>query len=187
MNIPEGYNEEEVIKIIMDILENIAETYTFDMYDKEDIKQEGFIIALKVLNDYKGITTLKNFMTLTLHRKLKTFKRDNYVRPDRACSNCSVFNKNCERCIKRRQNQTNKLNLLNPIDIHSNIKEERKISYKSSLLDTLEIIDLVDKINKELPVEFREDYLRLKEGLSVPKARRERIEQLITEIVENHD
>lgn len=187
MEIPKGYTEEEVVKIITNILNDIADKYTFGIYEKEDIKQEGFIIGLdrlKYFTNNKG--ELENFLRVSIISRLKNFKRDNYINIDRPCSKCDIFNINCEKCKKRRQNQTNKLNLLNPIDIHS-VVEEKKTSYEGCLLDSLEMIELVDKINKELPVEFREDYLRLKEGLSVPKARRERIEQLITEIVENHD
>lgn len=187
MEIPNGYSKEEVIKIITDILNDIADKYTFGIYEKEDIKQEGFIIAInKVLPNYNGSTKLKYFMTVGLHRRLKIFKRDNYIRPDRPCSKCKIFDKDCEKCKKRKENQTSKLNLLNPIDIHS-IVEEKKTSYEGSLLDSLEMIELVDKVNKRLPVEFREDYLRIKEGLYVSKRRREQIERLITEIVETHD
>lgn len=185
MLIPEGYSENEVLDIIEKILSKIAKKYIFGIYSLDDIKQEGFIIAIKdILPEYDASLPLENFLRISLNHRLKNFKRNNYIRINRPCSKCKTFDPKCEKCCKRQQNQDVKKNLLNPIDIHI-VVDDKQTMYEGSLMDTLEMVEILDKINKRLSVEYRQDYLKIKEGLYVPKSRKEEIEKIITEIIED--
>jgi len=186
VEIPKGYTEEEVLTIIDKVLNSIASKYSFDIYDAEDIKQEGFIIVLENLKDYEGLGPLEHFIRVVLSARLIDLQKLNYIRINRACSKCKVFNEDCERCKKRKYKQEVKKNLLNPIDIYQ-LKEEKNTYYNECFLNSLEVIEITDKINTLLPVKYREDYLKLKEGISISKKRREEIEKIITEIIEENE
>jgi hypothetical protein len=187
MDIPKGYTESEVLEIIERVLSTLARKYTFSIYGIDDIKQEGFIIAInEILPSYDNSYPLENFMRRSLNNRLKNFKRDNYYKLQPSCSKCSSFNDDCNNCSKRQQNQEVRKNLSNPIDINV-VNNDRFTTYEDSLIDTLEMVELVDKINRSLPVEYREDYLKIKENIYVPKLRKEQIEKIITEIIEDDE
>jgi DNA-directed RNA polymerase specialized sigma24 family protein len=182
-----GYSEEEVLTILDKVLTSIARKYTFGIYSIDDIKQEGFIIAYeKILPKYDGSAPLENFLRKSLGNRLKNFKRDMYVRLKPSCSTCDNFNEDCPDCLKREQSQETKKNLLNPIDINA-LNDDQGTTYEGSLIDTLEMVEVIDRINKKLPVEYREDYLRIKDGAYISKSRREEIERIVMEIVENNE
>jgi DNA-directed RNA polymerase specialized sigma24 family protein len=184
MLVPKGYTEEQVLETINKILSSMARKYTFGVYGIDDIKQEGFILAMDALGRYNGSAPLENFLRIHLNNRLKDFKRDNSYRINSHCNKCDIFNAECDSCCKRQQTQDIKKNLLNPIDIHV-INDDQGTSYDGSLIDTMEMIEIVDKINKKLPVEYRADYLKIKEGIYVPKARKLEIESIVAKIVDD--
>lgn len=187
MDVPNGYTEEQVLEIIERILKSIARKYVFGIYSVEDIKQEGFIIAInKILPMYDGSAPLENFLRTSLNNRLKNFKRDMYIRLNPPCSNCHSFNEDCDNCAKRAYHQEIKKNLLNPIDINV-VNDDSGTVYEGNLIDTLEMVEMVDKINKRLPVCYREDYLKIKDGIYVPKSKKEEIERIVMEIVESEE
>ena len=59
-------------------------------------------------------------------------------------------------------------------------------THRSELLAKLEYREIVRLIDKYLPVEFRADYLRMREGITVPKPRKDRIEEAILELMEDY-
>lgn len=187
MVVPEGYTQEQVLKIINDILNIIAHRYTFSVFDVDDIKQEGFLLALEGLIKYNGSFPLENFLRVHLNNRLKDFKRNNSFKINTHCVSCKSFTSSCEACAKRQQTQDTKRNLLNPIDIDIINDDAKSTSYNVSLIDTLEMLETVEKINVRLPVSYRKDYLKIKDGLYVSKARREEIEKIITEIIQEDD
>jgi DNA-directed RNA polymerase specialized sigma subunit len=183
MLVPNGYSEQEVINIIDKIMSSIARKYSFGVYGVDDIKQEGFILAMDALTRYNGSAPLENFLRIHLNNRLKDFKRDNSFRINSHCTKCATFNSECDSCCKRQQTQDIKKNLLNPIDIQV-INDDQNTVYEGSLIDTLEMVEIVDRINRRLPVEYRQDYLRVKEGLYVSKSRRLEIEVIISKIID---
>jgi DNA-directed RNA polymerase specialized sigma24 family protein len=186
MNVPEGYTENEVLEIIDQVSSSLARKYVFGIYAIEDIKQEAFLLSLDAIKKFNGSIPLGVFLRKHLNNRLKDFKRDNSFRIDYKCKKCDIFNDTCDSCCRAQQTQDTKKNILSPIDIEV-INNEKSTFCEDSLIDTLEMIELVDKINRRLPVEYREDYLRIKENLYVPKGRKEEIERIITEIIEDDE
>lgn len=186
MRIPVNYTESEVLATIDKVIKPLSRKFAFGIYSPEDIIQEGFLLACKLLEKYDGSAPLENFLRKALPNELKNFKRDNSYRINESCTNCNSFNEECIACCRRQQTQDIKRNLLNPIDIYL-IHEGRATTYEGSLIDTLEAVEIVDKINRHLPVEYRKDYLRIKDGLYVPKSQRLEIEQIIIDIMEQND
>lgn len=185
MHIPNGYTEQQVLKIINDILASLAPKYTFGIYGVEDIKQEGFLLSLSALEAYNGSAPLENFLRVHLANRLKTFKRDHSYRINTHCVNCDEFSSDCVACLKRQRTQEIKKNLLSPIDIHG-VNAEGENNLFNLDYDTIDLAELSEKINRHLPVEYRKDYLKLKEGAYVPKSRKEEIENLIYKIIETN-
>jgi DNA-directed RNA polymerase specialized sigma24 family protein len=182
--VPEGYTEEGVLKLIETILANIAPRYTFGIYDADDMKQEGFIEALVALEAYDGSAPLENFLRTHLSRRLKNVKRNKSYTINNHCVNCPSYNGECEACQKRQRTQDMKKNVLLPIDIDVVDLDGEKFAYHHNKIDEVEIAEMVERVNRELPVGYRKDYLRMKEGLYVAKNRREEIENLINKILE---
>ena len=82
MNLPEGLDENYVIKVILNISKKLAPKYVFAGYEVEDIEQEAFLIGVSGLDKYDTSRPLENFMYTHINNRLKTFKRDNYYRLD---------------------------------------------------------------------------------------------------------
>ena len=82
MNIPEGINKEEALRVIMKVAKRLAPKYVFATYEVEDIEQEAFLIGIAGLEKYDQNRPLENFMYTHINNRLKTFKRDNYYRLD---------------------------------------------------------------------------------------------------------
>lgn len=175
-----NYTEQEVISIIDGISKRLAPKYVFGIYDREDIEQEAFIIGIDALNLYDNDSPqapLSAFLYTFIRCKLKNFKRDNSVRSSSNCNNCKTFDPECPSCIKRENNERAKYNLSYPLDID---KVEKACVEQS---ENINIDELLSLVNQKLPVEMREDYLKIKENVYVPKKRKEQIEHKVLEIV----
>jgi hypothetical protein len=76
---------------------------------------------------------------------------------------------------------------MEPIDIDNvNCNNEANAYECQNLHERLELDEIFTLINKHLEVHLRADYLRMLEGLHVPKPKREAIENRIIEILEEH-
>jgi DNA-directed RNA polymerase specialized sigma24 family protein len=186
VKIPKGYNEQQILEIINRICKLLAPKYTFGIYDADDIKQEAFILALNALEGYKQQAPLEAFLYLHIKCRLKNLKRKKFSRASFVCNNCEEFDSDCDSCLKREHTELAKRNLSHPIDISAiNPTNEASMMTKdaTSEIDLDEILKLV---NEKLPVNMREDYLKLKDGMYIEKSKRDLIEQTIKDIVEGH-
>lgn len=163
-----GFTDEEVIALIREVAWKIAPSYKFGYYDDEDIVQEAVIIGLEGLEDFSAKTgTLESFLLVHISNRMKNFKRDNYFRPDT-------------------KNSIDKIAVMNPVDITSvNAERENNMLDMNDLEENLTYKDMIQKINKELPVDFRRDYLKIVDGLgtSMTARRRKEVINKIKEIV----
>ena len=185
MKIPEGYSEKKVLKLLDKICNSLAPIYKFGIYDIEDIKQEAMIIGLTALEDYDNQAKLDAYLYTYIKDKLKNFKRQKFSRFSFNCNNCSKFNPECKSCIKRENTELSKRNLSNAIDIDSMdpTKESSIMVFDTYNEDISEVIQL---INKELPIDMREDYLKIKDGSYVEKNRKLLIENTIKIILKDY-
>jgi DNA-directed RNA polymerase specialized sigma24 family protein len=176
------------LKVIQKVARALSGRYTFGYYDKEDIQQECFLIAVEALTDYdetKG--TLENFLYTHLNNRLKNFLRKHYYRKTFTCVYCGGNDPTCESCERRRWRFAIKKNLMEPIDIDNvNCNAEPNAYEYQNLHEQLELEEIFTIINKHLEVHLRADYLRMLEGLHVPKPKREVIENRILEILEEY-
>ncbi len=187
MKIPKGMTEIEVTATINKVVNRLGKKYTFAFHDVNDIRQEAWIIAIKALEHYDVTRPLENYLAVCLCNRLKNFKRDNYCRKEEPCEVCSNKDPYCIKCQQRDARNQAKKFLMEPIDI-SNIRDEyeKNMRLNNNFVDAIEQHELFEIIDKHLSVELREDYLKLKSGVSINKQRREIIYDAIFNIFEDH-
>lgn len=165
MNIPEGINKEEALRVIMKVAKRLAPKYVFATYEVEDIEQEAFLIGIAGLEKYDQNRPLENFMYTHINNRLKTFKRDNYYRLDYGTAAQKI--------------QDRKKSLLEPIHIDAlyNICTPDNIDSEAQINETLRLID------EKLPPHLRRDYLKLRQNAPLPKGRKAIIVDTIEQII----
>tara|TARA_Y100000310_G_scaffold316019_1_gene367263 strand:+ start:454 stop:990 length:537 start_codon:yes stop_codon:yes gene_type:complete len=170
--------ESEVLGVIEKIANRYCHKFKFGYFTADDIKQEVFIIASDALDRYDESRPLENFLSVHVKNRLSNFKRDNFCRQK----------KNGVDMRWELRNNAKKY-LMEPLDI-SNIRDEheKNMREEDDIVDKIFTKEVFDFIDAHLSVEFRADYLRIRDGVYVPKPRREQIyEQIILIMKEQAD
>ena len=192
------YTEDEVVDIIKKVSRSLAQKFVFGYHDRKDLEQQASLIAWQgFLENYDGVRPLENFLRVHVKNRLCNYKRKHYERLSTPCSGCPHYDENSisgcleyvevDECLKYsgwiRRNSTKK-NLMAPIEL-ANVQDERENTMKSLLFaeDIIVGQEVELLINKMLPISLRHDYLRLKNGMSVHKIKREEIREIITLII----
>ena len=178
----------QTLTTIRRVAKKLAPKYTFGYYDAEDIEQECFLLAQEAIDKYDAsLGSFENFLYTHLNNRLKNFLRKKYYRKDFECKLCGGTDPNCESCERRRLRFLTKKHLIEPIDIdHINTDREPSAYYTFDPLHEMELTEIFSIINKHLEIEMRADYLRMLEGITVNKSRRDLIEERILEILEEY-
>ena len=164
----------EHLKTIQRIARVLAPKYTFGYYDVDDITQEGIIEGIAGLDRWDGKRSLSAFMWTLINNRLKNFKRNNFVRP-------------CPKGITEEDwnlKQAPKKNIMEPASLGYIRDEHEKNTWtKVDFINDIEIEEIFNLIDKELPMQFRHDYLRIKQGATISKAKRVKVEEILIEIL----
>ncbi len=195
-NVP-GKTEEEVLKIIDDVVKTLAFNFTFGYYSYDDIAQEGRILALKILPKYNPKMPLQPFIYRHIKNRLINLIRDKFHRSDNPCKICKnsvdghtkhADGRYCKKYLTWKHLNATKSELCRPLDI-SNLDdteeptlrwEEPKETEDYNRISKEEIFSLIDI---KLPANIRGDYLRLKAGLKITKAKQDMIVDIIKKIL----
>lgn len=161
MKIPKGMTETQVTEQISIVINRIAPKYTFSGYEIDDIKQEAFMICMDALTRYDTSRPLENFLSVHLSNRLKNFVRDNYF-------TSSDQEKKKVLAPKQLSNDDNIIDNEIDQDISIDNKEIRKI------------------IDKFLPFDYRSDYLKFVNDVSIPKKRKTQLFLVIKNILEEN-
>ena len=161
MKIPKGMTETQVTEQISIVINRIAPKYTFSGYEIDDIKQEAFMICMDALTRYDTSRPLENFLSVHLSNRLKNFVRDNYF-------TSSDQEKKKILAPKQLSNDDNIIDNEIDQDISIDNKEIRKI------------------IDKFLPFDYRSDYLKFVNDVSIPKKRKTQLFLVIKNILEEN-
>jgi hypothetical protein len=177
MKIPSGMNEEQVLATINKIASKLAYTFIFPPYTYEDVKQEAIIEAIQGLDNYSDRFPLENFLWVHVRRRLCNFKRKNYMRLNKPCMTCpfkawikkgdictKYKDKNdCELYVAWSEITERKKNIISPISMENECSSENDIATQ---LSHKEMVDLLDK---NIPLEFRPLFLQLKAGVKLTR------------------
>lgn len=162
MLIPQGMTEEEVMGTIELVIGRMAARYKFYGFEVEDIEQEAFILCMDALTRYNPKMPLENFLASHLSKRLKNLIRDNH------------FNSG---------DSENKKNIKMPGQLSN---EGDMYYYESFTMENLDIQELTDIIDRELPYEYRENYLKMINGVSISKKDQEEIITILRAIAEEN-
>ena len=172
MKIPKGMTEKEVLEIINKVASRYAHKFRFGYFEADDIRQEAVIIAMEALERYEEGRPLENFLEVHVKNRLNNFKRDKYYRQSKVDSN-----------TQEKHNNSKKF-LMEPLDI-SNIRDEKEdnMRVEDDFVIDFEQQEVLRIIDQNLDVSLRSDYLRIKDGVYVPKPRRKQIYEEIDMIL----
>lgn len=180
--------ELEMVSIIQRVARSLASTYTFGYHSAEDIEQQGVLYALEVLESgsYDVNRPLENFLSIHVRNRLSNYKRNNYRRTEPPCRCCDPFDPPaypCQKWLDWSARNSAKQNLMRPLDM-SNVSDEHEINMRNESVveDDTMALELRNLLDREIPVELRRDYLQMLDGKSLPKAKRERVREVVLEI-----
>lgn len=135
---------------------------TFGCYDLEDLRQEARVECLLALEKYDGKRPLPNFLRTCVKSRYINLRRNKFHR-------------------KGDSDDHPKKLLMMPIDIDAVDHDgEPNMSIDICFADNK---DLWEKLDEELPLELRHDYLRLKNGEDISRIKRNKIMEVIKNIL----
>ncbi len=164
MELPEGITEQDFLDAYEKVISQIAHLYVFTSFEIDDIRQEGFLIAYSGLSSYDHSRPLANFLYTHLHNRLKNLKRDKYYRYEIGAASTM---------------QDIKKSILEPIDIH----ELFHIATGSTIVDEVQVVEIQEIIDRNLPANLRSDYLKLKNKGKITKSRKNKVISKLKDIL----
>lgn len=201
MKLPKGMSESDVLKVFDEVIEKLAYKYRFGPYEIDDIKQEALLAAIKGLESYDESRPLANFIYIHVKNRLYNFKRDHYVRLEKPCvrcplkaylppEGCSAYKDRLECNLYANWMSRNniKRNLTHTLEYEQvNAISERNMGYGDSLLDEINIKEVLELIDEQLPIQFRKTYLMLLTGSKVNKKDRLALEEEVLRIIKENN
>jgi DNA-directed RNA polymerase specialized sigma24 family protein len=203
MKIPKGMTEQDVVDTIERVANRLAFKYKFGYHGVEDIKQQAALHALKAMDKYDEDRPLENFLWTHIRNRLFNDKRNNYERPDKPCLTCPLYDPHCAKSHSQCEAYTDKTecdlyarwlkrnspkkNIMQPIDLDE-VKDEQEDNMKTAdFTESVSNNELWELIDKHLHVSLRNDYMKMKNGMKISKARRKKVETAILEIVREYE
>lgn len=178
-----GVDEQVFLAALDKISKKLIHKFKFGYHEAEDMKQQAAIFAIEGLKNYDHSRPLENFLWTHVRNRLFNYKRDNYQRPDKPCLTCPFYDKLCKSstssCTKYNEkndcdlfahwNNKNsaKKNIMKPLDI--DIVKETSTKGDDPIGELIKKRELLDSIDKRIPVKFRQSYLTLLGGQKIPK------------------
>lgn len=185
-------DENELLKVIDIITKKLAYKFKFGYHNIEDMKQQISVFAIEGLKNYDHKRPLENFLWTHVRNRLFNYKRDNYQRPDKPCYSCPLFDKasalctkysnknDCDLYAKWLDRNQNKKNLMHLTTVDE-IKDYANIFIDSS--QQLEHTETLQIIENNLNGEYRNIYLKIKNGTKVSKSDKDKLLIKIREIL----
>jgi DNA-directed RNA polymerase specialized sigma24 family protein len=183
-------SEEELLEVINIITKKLAYKFKFGYHDIDDMKQQITVFALEGLKNYDYKRPLENFLWTHVRNRLFNYKRDNYQRPNKPCLTCPFFDphkiKSHSECEKYNnkddcslynswtKRNIAKKNLMHFTDIESAHKDNEKsdffIDQNDNSIPNIGHHEILKDIESKLNSEYREIYLKIKNGVKVSKS-----------------
>lgn len=195
--LPNGVSEAEFLRVLDNISRRLGHKFRFGYHDFDDMKQQACIFAMEGLEKYDNSRPLENFLWTHVRNRLFNYKRNNYQRPDKPCHTCPFFDKS----YKCSNNQCSKYSEKKDCDLYlawSNRNEAKKNimqptyiendNYHSSECDFVGVLgnnEIIKFLDANIQKDYRENYLKLKHGIKIPKAQLTKLVSHIKNIMES--
>lgn len=182
--------EPAFVKVVDKILSVLAQANTFGSYTVEDIRQEGFMMALRAFPKWDGVRPLENFLCKDMKNKLLNLKRDVFQRNDVPCRACAR-NARCANAVGENEpcaahtawlkKASAKRSVVSPFDM-SHVPED-KVRADSSVTEHIEHSEALHRLDVAFPAYMRSAWLRLLAGETLPEKERAEVERIAREIL----
>ena len=190
MKLPKNKTEQQVLDAIEKVIAGIAPSFVFGYFDKDDILQQARLFCIQAMDRYDGKRPLENFLCVHVKNRLINLKRDLLRRSDKPCAEChdgrpcQPNGKLCQPYMAWLKRNNCKSNLMRPLDLNYLPDEkETKTKIQSSVEEDAQFSEMLALIDDQLPVELRQAFLQLKEGVSIPKVKKDQVIQAVREIL----
>jgi hypothetical protein len=175
--------EAEVTEEVTRVVDTVSPTFVFGYLALEDVKQIAWQFAIELLNKrtYDPGKPLANYLYVHVKRRLLNMRRDLLRRSDPPCRECHNGGSCrgggwCERYEAWVSRNNAKANLMEPLGFD-------RAPEQGGGGDEAEVREALLRIDEELPAALRADYLKMRAGVAVPKARREAVLEAVRGIV----
>ena len=192
MKIPDNHSEQEVLDVIDGIANRLCYKFKFGYHSPDDMKQQARLFAWEGLEKYDGKRPLENFLWTHVRNRLYNFKRNNYSRLEKPCDTCEFYiSKKCTAFVDQEEchlykgwldRNNSKKNLMHSISVEFDQKE-----HETASLSTLFAKEVMELLDKELHVRFREDWIRLLNSLKLNKARKDKLLEEIESVLKENN
>lgn len=191
-------DEKEFVEILAKITKKLSYKFKFGYHDVEDMKQQAAIFAIEALEKYDHKRPLENFLWTHVRNRLFNYKRDNYQRPDKPCLTCPLydpkFKSSISGCSKFEKKQDCDLysNWFTRNDRKKNLMQLTYIGEDNDTPDSLNMLESISNreilsiLEKNFTYEYRELYLRLKNGDKLKSMELSKLKSEISRIL-NHE
>lgn len=181
--------EEEVLEVIENVVARLAPKIKVGYLDLDDRKQLGRQLAIEGLEKYNELYPLENFLYVHVHNRLHNEKRKYSIKYEPPCVTCPFYDPNfkksdnqcmefvnkrdCDKYASWEASNFSKKSIVSPVDISLvDHNSEDNMYAEVDLNEQITQKEMLQKIDLELDVLLRADWLRFKAGVSIPKNRK---------------
>ena len=193
-----GLTEQEVLDIIEKTVDYLAPSFRFGYYDADDMRQEGTIFCLEALPSFNFDRSIQDSVGDALLTFLKTHVRWRFLNmrrksltriepPPCDCELCKRDSHNrldCKKYSNWVKRNTAKRSLMEPFDVNDIYTSDA--SFVSKIEENLLSSDIISVLNEHVPASMRGDYRKFIEGVTLPKAKKEKLFLKIKSILCEH-
>jgi DNA-directed RNA polymerase specialized sigma24 family protein len=195
MYIPTGFTEEQVIQEVNKAV-YLMKCFKFGFHEIKDIYQQGWIFALEVLDKFNPDlhVPLHKFLIIHLRNRFLNMQRNKVRRRQSPCLCCPYYQKrkktcrafdheeDCDRLTQWNKRNSSKQSLMSTKEYVGDT-----LFHELNPLDNMISKEQIEFLNARIPNELRNDYRRLLDGSSLPKIKKDRLFQLIKDILEEYN
>lgn len=183
-----NHTEKEILETIERVIVTLVPSFIFGYYTYDDIAQEARIKAIEALDDYDEKRRLDCFLWTHVKNRLINLRRDKQMRNDPPCNKCHAGNfckqGGCKKYNEWYERNIAKCNVLNFVSMENLVGENNVIEQSDQETD-VQISEILKIIDEKIPVDLRKYYLMMRDGVSVPKSKRLKVEEIVKEILKD--
>lgn len=194
MIVPPGHTEDSVLQIIDRVVRVLAPRFVFGSFEIEDIEQCGRQYALEALAEgsYDPTRPLDKFIYAHVSNRLINLRRDRCSRQPscRRCYRgdyCTGLDQPCQAHVRWVRINSVKSGLAARApqpkeDIAAAVDDKTPIAPEDTAEDAARD-ELVKLVEREIPLDLRADWLRIRAGIRIPRERRLAVESAVLAIL----
>lgn len=192
-----GIDEQTFVDVIKKITQKLSYKFKFGYHEVDDMKQQATIFALEALERYDHSRPLENFLWTHVRNRLFNYKRDNYQRPDKPCLSCPLYDpklqcstngckeySNKSDCDLYRQWEERNNRKKNLVQMSGQMNEET-ITDSKDFFDNISNQEIMELLDSQLSYQYREIYLKIKNGEKVLSADINKLKKEILKIIDH--